>query len=96
MCRRSTQASCCEVQSRSLCSCSATWPAVTHGPIVKNRIAPYIDIIDKTSIMQVLKKVELISADVGNTYISWANRHSLVVHVHSRNDDAHFARSFES
>lgn len=30
------------------------------------------------------------------TYISWANRHSLVVHVHSRNDNAHFSRSFES
>lgn len=33
---------------------------------------------------------------LGNTYISWANGHSLMVHVHSRNDDTHFSRSFES
>lgn len=32
----------------------------------------------------------------GAAYISWANRHPFMVHVHSRNDYAHFTRSFES
>lgn len=33
---------------------------------------------------------------VGAAYVPWANGHPLVVHVHPRNDDAHFTRSFES
>lgn len=43
-----------------------------------------------------LLRANWVIKKIATAYISWADRHSLMVHVHPGDDNTHFPRPFKS